>query len=431
MSNFKISRRNLLTSLGSGLIFGHSGYTNLTYSDSIGNNYPRDSFMFGTSTAAHQIEGGLDNNWSRWAKNQENIENAGEAINHYNKFRDDYDMSKKLNNNAHRLSIAWSRIMPDKNTIDKDELLHYKKRVKYLNNLGIEPIISLWHFSHPKWFMNEGGWVNGPINKFYEFVNETVKFLSDDVNIWISHNEPQGFAAVAYLAGIWPNYKNGILPYLKAEKNMVNAIKKTSKIINKHIENPYIGSSLAYINILSDDTILGPVAKWFGNHLANYRFIDKIKDSLDFIGINYYFNRKVGLSGINQPETSAKNTPPFPNQLENVLVNCWNRYNLPIIITETGTATGHKREWYIRESIKSTINAINSGVPVYGYLYWTLLDCYEWHSGWGMNFGLIDVDRKNQNRSFRDSSWIFSKISERYIGNIIDNNKVPNLNQNI
>lgn len=419
-----MNRRSFLKSTGSSFLIGYFGSNYPESNSNSRNRYPRDDFMFGTSTAAHQVEGGLKNNWSRWSKEKDNLEGAGKAVNHYNRFEEDYDMARELNNNAHRLSIAWSRVMPDKNTINKDALQHYKNRVEYLRRHNIEPIVSLWHFSHPQWFMDEGGWVSGPINKFYDFVRETVKFLSDDVRIWITLNEPQGFAAVSYLAGIWPNYKNGISPYLRAEKNMSDAVKKSKDIIDEYIKEPYVGSALAYINITSDNTILGNTAKLMGDKLANYRFIDKIEDSLDFIGMNYYFNREVGLNGINQPEGTKQKTPPFPNRLKDVLIDCWNRYNIPIIITETGTATGHKREWYINESVKSMLKAVNSGVSIHGYLYWTLLDCYEWHSGWGMDFGLIDVNREDQSRKIREAGYLLSKISNRYAGEIVDGKNI-------
>lgn len=419
-----LSRRGFLCSTASSFIIGKSLNFGSGKNGNVRNSYPKSDFMFGTSTAAHQVEGGLENNWSRWSRNNDDTQNAGEAVDHYNRFKEDYDMAKELNNNAHRLSISWSRVMPTKDTINKDELQHYKNRIKYLKKLGIEPIVSLWHFSHPKWFMDEGGWVSGPINKFYDFVRTTVKYLSDEVNIWITLNEPQGFATVSYLAGIWPNYKNGVVPYLRAERNMSNVIKKSKEIIEEYVEEPYVGSALSYINIKSDNTLLGPIAKMIGNKLANYRFIDKIKESLDFIGINYYFNREVGLDGINQPSGDKKNTPPFPNRLEEVLLDCWNRYNIPMIITETGTATGHKREWYVKESIKSTIRAANSGVPIHGYLYWTLLDCYEWHSGWDLNFGLISVDRDNQSRHITEAGNVLSRIANNYQGKIIGNNDI-------
>lgn len=377
-------------------------------------SYPLNELLFGTSTSAHQIEGGLDNNWSRWSKNKDDVESAGNAVNHYNTYKKDYKMAADIGHNALRLSVPWSRIMPDSDTINYNELRHYKKRVKELRSNDIEPVVSLWHFSHPKWFMDKGGWVNGPVHKFDQFVREVVDFLKDDVRIWVTLNEPQGFAAVAYGAGIWPNYASGIVPYLKAEQNMVTAHKRAKEIIDSKCEKPYVGSAITYLNFVSDGSLSGHVGSFIADQIANHRFVESISDDLDFMGINYYFHNEVGMNDIENPK-ELENQQPHPNKLESVLKKAWRKHRIPMIVTETGTATGGKRGWYVKQSVEAMMRARGDGVPVNGYLLWTLLDCYEWHSGWGLDFGLIEADRNSTNRIVRESvAESFSEMYTRY-----------------
>lgn len=385
----------------------------LSSQNALRRSYPLDELMFGTSTAAHQIEGGLENNWSRWSEGQDEIESAGDSVNHYDMYEKDYEMAAEIGHNALRLSIPWSRIMPSSDTIDYDELQHYKRRVEELRNNSIEPVVSLWHFSHPKWFMDQGGWVSGPTHKFDEFVREVVEELKEDVQIWVTLNEPQGFAAVAYGAGIWPHYKSGVIPYLKAEENMVMAHKRVKEIIDEKCEKPYVGSAITYLNFVSDGSLPGYVGSFVADQLANNRFVESISDNLDFMGINYYFHREIGMEGVRNPSSEGKQ-PPYPARLKTVLENAWRKHKIPMIVTETGTATHGKRGWYITESVKAMMSARSNGIPVNGYLLWTLLDCYEWHSGWGLDFGLIKTERNSRKREFRESAKVFSQIYQEY-----------------
>lgn len=370
-----------------------------------------EEVMLGSSTAAHQIEGNLTNNWSEWA--EENLDNpAGEAVNHYEKFEDDYEMASEIGHDVLRFSIAWSRIMPEPNTIDYNELEHYRRRVLCLKRNGIEPVISLWHFSHPTWFADQGEWVNGDTSKFDELVQVVVDYLGDLVDYWVTFNEPQGFCWMAYGRDWWPPELNSKIAYLKAERSMIKTHRRASSIINNNVADSKVGIAKSYIRFNSTNIFNRQISK-LGKLLCNRHFVSLIEDDLDFIGVNYYFNKTPRIDGLEDPSTDEDRCPPYPSGLYSVIREAWENHKLPVIVTETGTADEHKREWYLINSLRAVQSARRDGIPVQGYLYWSLMDCFEWHSGWGMNFGLINVDRESQNRDIRDFARTFKQIADR------------------
>lgn len=379
--------------------------------------------MTGSSTAAHQIEGNLENNWSKWS--EENADymaevngsdsstyKAGEAVNHYNLFRKDYDIAAYLGHSAHRLSISWSRVMPTKGEINYEELEHYRERVEYLRKVGIEPIVTLWHFSHPIWFSDDGEWVNGDTSYFEDFVTEVVEYLGDIVNYWVTFNEPQGFCWMAYGSDWWPPSLNSKLSYLKAERNMVRTHRKVVDIINTKTRNSKIGIAKSHIQFTSTNLFNRQLSK-LGKFICNREFVSRIHNHLDFIGINYYFNKIPTHNGLQNPDSSHNLCPPYPTAISNVIKETWDAHRLPVMVTETGTADENKREWYLINSIRAVKSVRREGIPVIGYLYWTLLDCFEWHSGWSMNFGLVRVNRKTQERHIRDFAYTYRRMLGR------------------
>lgn len=370
-----------------------------------------EEVMLGSSTAAHQIEGGLTNNWSSWSEKNMN-EKAGEAVNHYQRFKEDYSIASDLGHDVLRLSIAWSRIMPESDTINYKELEHYRRRILYLKKKGIEPMVTLWHFSHPKWFSEQGEWVNGNTSKFDEMVEEVVDYLGDLVSYWVVFNEPQGFCWMAYGRDWWPPSSDSKISYLKAERNMIRTHKRVSDIIREKVDNPKIGVAKSYIRFNSTNIFNRQISR-LGRFLCNNHFVSLIEDSLDFVGVNYYFSKTPSLRGLENPESEEDRCPPYPTGLRSVIEEAWKKHRLPIMVTETGTADSGKREWFLINSLKAIQSARRSGIPVKGYLYWTLLDCFEWHSGWSMNFGLVDVDRETQNRKIREFALAYKSIADQ------------------
>lgn len=366
--------------------------------------------MLGSSTAAHQVEGNLENNWSRWTRNSNGVANAGQAVDHYNRYQRDYSIASDINHDAHRFSIPWSRIMPTKGEINYEELEHYKDRIAELRKREIEPIVTLWHFSHPKWFSELGGWVSDN-EQYQKFVSEVVEYIGDSVNYWVPLNEPQGFAWMAYGRNWWPPEYNSKIAYIKAEKNLIEAHRRAYDIIHSKTDESKVGVAKSNISFTGNNIIENQIAK-FGRWICNRQFVSRIRDSLDFLGINYYFHKNPTLKGLKDPEKEHENNPPYPSKLSGVIEEAWNSHKLPIMITETGTADDQKRKWFLIETLRAVSKSIDKNIPILGYLYWTLLDCFEWHSGWDMNFGLIKVDRENQERNIREFAQTYAQIAD-------------------
>src|SRR3989344_6227083 len=209
--------------------------------------FPKN-FFWGAATSAHQVEGGNHNDWSEWElKNADRLSKAsdrkhppenyisGRACDHYNRFREDFDMVKQLGHNAHRLSIEWSRIEPEKGRWDDKEIEHYQRVVTALRERGIEPIVTLYHWTLPLWVRDQGGWENKKtINDFVRYAQKVTRSISG-VSFWITLNEPLVYAKVSYLEGRWPPQQKNLFRYIEVSRNLITAHKKAYEII-KHAD---------------------------------------------------------------------------------------------------------------------------------------------------------------------------------------------------
>jgi len=143
--------------------------------------FPKN-FYWGTATSAYQVEGGIKNNWSE----KKGKYDAGRACDHYNHFEEDFDLAKQMNNNAHRFSISWARIEPKEGRFDKKEVEHYRKVIKALKSRGLEPFITLYHWTTPQWFSEKGAWLNKKSPEYFErFIKKVVEEYKDLVKFWI------------------------------------------------------------------------------------------------------------------------------------------------------------------------------------------------------------------------------------------------------
>lgn len=164
-------------------------------------------FYWGSATSAYQVEGGNKNDFSEAGLD------AGRACNHYNLFEKDFDIAKSLGQNAHRFSIEWSRIEPEDGKFNQKELDHYREVIAALRKRGLEPFVTLWHFTNPIWFAKLGGWENKKaafyFGRFVKYVVENLPAgrhgLKDSVKFWIVLNEPEIYAHHVYVKGVWPN----------------------------------------------------------------------------------------------------------------------------------------------------------------------------------------------------------------------------------
>lgn len=413
------------------------------------NKFPKD-FLWGAATSAHQTEGGNNNDWSEWEKeNAERLakempktfadwqrkkfpemfeaENyiSGKACDSYNRYEEDFDLLKELGSNAYRFSIEWSRIEPEEGKFDEREIEHYKKVIKALKTRNIEPFATLWHYTNPLWIRDIGGWENEKtIEYFSRYVKKVISTFTD-VRFWVILNEPTVYASLSYIKGTQPPGFKSIFRARKVINNLVKAHGIAYDLI--HTINDQVKASSPYsINywIPYKNRVWNRVLSSFMNYVEGH-FLKKIKNKADFIALQYYRSITVGFKtggnflGIidnnlhNNENTTDLRWKVYPEGLYYFLKKN-GKFGLPIYITENGIADtfDEKRGKFIYDHLFWAQKAIEEGVDVRGYFYWSLMDNFEFVEirGFWPRFGLVEIDYKTLERKPRKSFYEYQKI---------------------
>ncbi len=404
-----------------------------------------DNFYWGAATSSHQVEGGTHNDWSEWeyarAKRvaqyaqqnplsggwpehiinqypnplQEENYISGRACDHYNRFEEDFDTAKSLGHNAHRFSIEWSRIEPEEGKFDDQEIEHYRNVIQALRARGMEPFVTLWHYTLPLWMRDKGGWKSDEILYYFpRYVEKVVSAFKDDVRFWVTINEPEIYTKNAYISGTWPPGEKNILGYFAAFYNLIEAHIRAYKTIK--IIQPAAQGGIAKDNIYFEaypgqitSTLYAFLADWWWNRY----FLNQIRRYQDFIGLNYYFHNRIKSFALNQnanERVSDMGWELYPKGIYYVLRDL-KKYKQPIYIMENGVADARDRyrAWFISEHLRWVYNAIHEGVNVRGYFYWSLLDNLELARGFWPRFGLVEVDYRTLTRRVRPSARSYAE----------------------
>ncbi len=407
------------------------------------NLFPKD-FLWGASTASHQVEGGTENQWSEWelanatelaktapkrlgwlpnwksvkaqASDPQNYV-SGKGVDHYNRYEEDFDLLEELHLNSFRFSIEWSRVEPKEGAWNLDAIRHYHRYIKSLNKRGIEPILNIWHWTMPTWFTEKGGFEKKTnLTYFDQFVQKIAEEYGNELTYVITLNEPNVYASHGYLFGEWPPEIKNPITCMKVYWNLVQAHRHAYHILKNTNPALQVGVASQLSNMRAYRTT-NPIAQ-FGaiskSYIWNWWFLDRIKRQQDFIGFNYYFTDYYTglLTGTRNPTTPVSDLGWYmePDGLFDVLMRISQRYKLPVLITENGLADSKDRyrRWWIEQTILSMQRAMSHGVQIVGYMHWSLLDNFEWKYGWWPKFGLIAVDRANgMKRSVRPSAKWF------------------------
>lgn len=420
--------------------------------------FPKD-FLWGASTASHQVEGGTKNQWTEWEKaNAERLAKtakkrldwlpkwdeikdqaqdpnnyiSGNGVEHYSRYKEDFKLAKSLNLNSFRFGIEWSRVEPVEGEWNDEEWAHYRDYIDELLKQGLVPLINIWHWTMPIWFVELGGFEKkSNIKHFERFVDKLCQELQiDKLKYVITLNEPNVYASFGYATAEWPPNQKNFLLFAKVYKNLVTAHKRSYKIFKTHNSKLQIGiaAQLANVQPKRPQNILDGTATWWMRYFWNWWFLNRINKCQDFIGFNYYFTDyyKWGdYNHIKNGELIHRENPNVPKNdlgwymepegLYPLLVRVWAHYKKPILIAENGLADQDDiaRRWWIEESILSIERALSEGVKVFGYMHWSLLDNFEWAYGWWPEFGLVHVDRKTMKRTIRPSAkYLADRITD-------------------
>ena len=402
------------------------------------NKFP-EGFLWGSATASHQVEGNTFNNWSEWekknaerlAKEAENrptwqknkfpemltSENyiSGKSSDHYHLYESDFDLLREGQQKAYRFSIEWSRIEPEEGKFDQNEVEHYKKVLQSLRERGIEPFVTMWHWTHPVWLEEKGGSESRKFPFYFSrYAGYLAEHLGDQVNFWITLNEPDVVSSHAFLKGVWPPQKKNMFSFLRAVNNLAEAHRLTFGSVKEKFPKAKIGVAKHQVAFqVLRPTIINNILKKLGDYFWNDWFLNKIKNYQDFIGLNHY-NRNVIDNGFYK-NPNEKLTDFgwefYPESIYQALDEL-KKYNKPIYITENGIADAadSMREEFLERSLASVQQAISEGVDVRGYFYWSLLDNFEWDKGYWPRFGLIEIDYKTLERKPRKSFYAYRDI---------------------
>lgn len=411
-------------------------------------HFPR-GFLWGTATAAYQVEGNNTNcNWYAWEQEPGRIINgdkSGLASNWWNgRWREDFHRAAEGFQNAHRMSIEWSRIQPAPDRWDEEALDRYVEMIRGLLELNITPMVTLHHYTDPLWLVEKGGWENEAVVAYFEaFVRKVVQALKDYVSLWCTLNEPNGYVVQQYMLGIFPPGKKDFKMIFPVMVNLVRAHAAAYHAIHQIQPHARVGMASQYRSML-------PARRWspldkltsvLQSHSFNETFpsaakngivrfllqrqrVPEAKGTQDFHGINYYTRDYIAFDLLKATEFFGRRVFRSDAELSTTgfLANepsgmfealKWGlKFNLPMIVTENGVedSDDHLRPRYMVEHIHQMWRAVNFNWPIKGYFHWTLVDNFEWERGWTQRFGLWELDVETQARHKRPSADLYAEI---------------------
>lgn len=400
-----------------------------------------DGFYWGAATASYQVEGGIEQcDWAEAAR-EGRVPPCGRACDHYSQYKADFDLAKELGHTAHRFSVEWARIEPEEGRFDPEAIAHYRAVLQSLNERGIKPFVTIWHFTLPLWFTEKGGFERSDSpDIFARFAAHVVEELGDLCEHFSTMNEPNVFGSNGWLRGSWPPFKRFAVTDMVSITNSGRMYEsKASKGLRpfflylRVMKNLALSHNAAYTAIkqVSPETEVSVVkhvivfaANWnplnkIKAALANYAwtsiFMNRVKNHTDSIGLNYYFYTQFG--DTRQWKKTDMDWNFAPEHIYDALMRL-NRYNKPLFVSEGGLADhdDSDRAEYITKQVEGTWRAIQAGADVRGHLYWSLMDNYEWALGFEKQFGLIKINYDTLEREVRPSAYVYKEI--------IDNNAI-------
>ena len=407
--------------------------------------FPR-GFLWGTATAAHQVEGGNTNNtWYAWEESGhvQAGQRAGRACDWWRgRWREDFDRAAEAGQNAHRLSIEWSRIQPEPGRWDEDALEHYRQMVRGLHDRGLKPVVTLHHFTDPLWLADMGGWENpDAVTYFRAYVAKAVEALKTYVDTWCTINEPNVYTALGYLEGIYPPGLQAPRRALTVAEHLALGHAAAYEAIHRIQPEAQVGLVVYYRPMYPQRPWLPPDRawawlqnRWFNDYFAwaaglgrrltlwGSRRDRRLGPALDFFGLNYYTADRVRFHwGL--PELEARRPPADAPLSEHGDIAHWPvgifagvrwaaRFGKPILITENGLEDGTDtlRPRYLAEHLHQVWRALHWAGKVRGYFHWTLVDNFEWDRGWSRRFGLWALNPETQERTKRPSAELYAAI---------------------
>ena len=413
-------------------------------------------FMIGAATAAHQVEGNNTHS-DYWLMEKlphtSFAEPSGIACDHYNRYEEDIKMLAEAGLNAYRFSIEWARIEPEENKFDENEVQHYKDVIACCKKYGVEPVVTLYHFTSPAWLIRKGGWeAESTVEDFRKYTRYIIGKLGSELRFVCTINEANMGLQLAAIAKRFrmmaeqaakmnaKKAEGSVQVGMNFEKMMENmkfaamenaqtfgtpdpkifvssrtedgdilvmkAHMAAKEEIKKQFPDMKVGLTLSFhdLQALEGGEAFRDAA--WNEELLHY--LPYIKDD-DFLGVQNYTRTLYGPQGQLPAPQGAKLTQMdyefYPEALEHVLRKVHEEFKGDLIVTENGVAVSDDKDRvnFIERALTGVKACLEDGLPVKGYFYWSLMDNFEWQKGYSQTFGLVAVNRETMERTPKES----------------------------
>ncbi len=429
-----------------------SGLTQVAILQSVSELVFPDRFLWGTATAAHQVEGNNSNSdWWEWELRPDTPckEPSGTAIDHYNRYGRDIALLAGLGFNTYRFSVEWARVEPEEGQFDETELEHYRRMVAAVRKSNLTPMVTLYHFSLPQWVAKKGGWLSDATPALLErYCRRVVEALGDDADWYCTVNEPGVVAFGGYMGALpFPPGTHGLANWTRATEMLIEGHKRARAAVKELRPGTMVGQTHSMQEWESNPG--GKAVTDYARRMSEDVYLEASKED-DFIGVQTYTRARLelpravgwltkaalsvdvieklivpqvvgrrsgsdsagdGRDGIRRTQMGYEFRP------QAVAATVRRAAELvpgkPIVVTEHGVASSDdaERVEFITDGLKALHPLIGEGIPLRGYIHWSAFDNFEWAYGYGMQFGLIAVDRTTQDRTVKPSARFLGTIS--------------------
>jgi len=410
-----------------------------------------EDFLFGTATSSHQVEGGnVHSDWWAWEQREGTIVDgtgSGDAAGWWaGKAEEDLATAAELGQNAHRMSLEWSRLEPEPGRFDRAAFDRYRAIVDFANSQGLQVLLTLNHFTLPSWVAKLGGWTHPNVPALFEgFADRCARELGDRVALWATLNEPAVLGYMAYAGHRWPPGTGDVRAAFVAMRRMLEAHARGYEAVHRVLPDAKVGlvMNMPWFQPADPGRRLDRVAASLQDWAFNGAMLHAVREgelrfplalgrrpaphlarALDWVGLNYYGRYDVRFDpraagdafGRHVQEPTVRNEhndwgQPSPEGMVAQLLRL-SDLDVPLYVTENGTfdPTDDRRPRFLMEHVDALAGAIAGGLDVRGYFVWSLVDNFEWAEGWSTPFGLLALDRETGERTPRPSADVYASI---------------------
>ncbi len=407
------------------------------------------NFLWGAAVSSHQVEGGNDaNDWAEWEKKPGSIADAtrsGAACAWWEgQAEADLERAASLGLNAIRMSLEWSRLENEPGRFVRDAFDRYRAILRAASRNGLSVMLTLNHFTLPRWVARLGGWTHPNVPLLFEgFAERAARELGEHVALWATLNEPSVLAFMGYAGRRWPPGRGSLRACFVALRRMLDAHVLGHAAVHRIVPDAQVGIVLnlpyfvpsrphrsadrlaaraqdwafngAFVHALRTGTLLPPLVPGRIQGLAR---------SIDWIGLNYYGRYDVRFDPrapallfgrhVQEPTVRLDETDWGRPWADGLVANLerLSPFGVPLYVTENGIcdSTDAQRIRYLVDHVDAVVRARESGVDVRGYFHWSLVDNFEWAEGWRARFGLFAVDPQTQARTLRPSAELYGAL---------------------